>query len=81
VKRKKPGIIWVVLAYLVPIAVIIVIGAVSCVVFFSKPTVGDPCALPGQYTTRPQDGQRLKCVKDSRNGRVYWLPADSKGDK
>lgn len=78
-RRKKPGIIWVFFAYLIPIAIIVVVGAVSCAVFFSKPDFGDPCALPGQYTTRAQDGQRLKCVKDSRSGKVYWLPVDSKG--
>lgn len=78
-KRKKPGIIWVIFAYLVPLGVILFIGAVSCVVFLSKPNVGDPCALPGQTTIRPQDGKPLKCVKDSRNGKVYWLPADTKG--
>lgn len=70
-----------ILAYLIPIFVLVVIGAVSCAVFVKKPDFGDPCALPGQYTTRTQDGQRLKCVKDSRNGKVYWLPVDSKEGK
>lgn len=66
-------------AYLIPILVILAVGGVSCVAFMSKPHTGAPCALPGQTTVRVQDGQKLKCVKDSQNGKVYWLPADSKG--
>lgn len=71
-RRKKPSVLWVVLAYLIPLLLLVALGTLAVVVLTDQPSPGTRCPVLGIQYMRKQDGIRLQCAKNTQTGHLFW---------
>jgi hypothetical protein len=72
VRRRKPSVIWVVLAYLIPLLMLLALGVLGAVLLTDEPSPGTRCKMLGETVVRKQDGITLQCIKNINTGTLFW---------